>query len=149
MSSDGSANRQRYLPTTHPGEGREPLSDENAEWLTEQTTSLDSLVTLARVRQANADLELAVYEATAAENAKTALLRYLAMRGESATETYDTLAEVTSASRRTVRHYVSELEQDGIVERSDGRPKRVAWSCPAAYLIATDLFASLDRTSGL
>lgn len=144
MSGDD-AKAERYFPPTYPDEGRERLSNDNREWLAEQSVTLDSLVTMARVRRTNPELVAAVHEAVGAEPGKRRLLRFLAMRGESASEDYDALTAATSASRRSVRSYVGDLEQSGVVERSAGRPTRVAWSRPAAYLITSDALATRDR----
>lgn len=144
--SDAGAKWQRYLPPTGDDEGRAVrLSDENRAWLAEQGVTLDTLVTLERVRHRYPEVESELHRAVSAQPAKARVLRYLALQGEQASETYDTLVEASSSSRRTVRHHVRELEQHGLVARSDGRPKRVGWAEPAVYLLATDLFARETR----
>lgn len=116
------------------------LSEPNKDWLAAHPDhSLDSLVTLARLKESHRDRHLRLMECLADQEDRRILVGIHQAGG---TATYDEIGEWSDLSRKRLRERITALVEDEVLAKTRQQFVVVSWADEAVEILAEDALAT-------
>lgn len=118
---------------------RGQLPRKEREWLADTGADLTSLVRVGRLKASHPEKWKALFEAVSHSEKRRVLVTIYANGGDA---TYDEIERDTTVTRRMIRKYVADLEDDEILSRVQSRVTRVQYAEEAMEVLVSEALSS-------